>query len=62
MLEALPEPFLGSKAHRFYVRILVVVRCSALVVSSSDQETNLVLQIASGFSPSKQFYLTWNPS
>jgi len=43
MLETLPESFLGSKAHRFYVRLLAVVRYSALLVSSIDQETNLVL-------------------
>jgi hypothetical protein len=49
MLEVWSAPFLGTKARRFYVKLLVVVGCLALLVSSSDQETNLVLQIAFEF-------------
>jgi hypothetical protein len=41
-----------------YVRLLAVMGYSTLLVSSSNQEINLILKLASRFLPSKQFYLT----
>jgi hypothetical protein len=40
MLKDLFEPLLGPKTHSSYVRLLVVLGCSALSVSKAHRETH----------------------
>ena len=40
MLNDWSAPFLDPKTHYFYLRLLAVLRCSALLVSEYDQGTH----------------------